>query len=167
MIPVVIVSPADTMLISDAADERRRYLNGFISQLDRAYLQALVRYNAVLGERNRLLKISRDEQMLCIYDRQLVEQGGIIHRKRSEIAALLEPEVARYYRHLSSDREQVTLEYRSELNDTPFEELLLKSRERISSTDSPLRASTATIWYSASAAIPCANTVRRDSKNRF
>ena len=118
------------MLISDAADERRRYLNGFISQLDRAYLQALVRYNAVLGERNRLLKISRDEQMLCIYDRQLVEQGGIIHRKRSEIAALLEPEVARYYRHLSSDREQVTLEYRSELNDTPFEELLLKSREK-------------------------------------
>ena len=85
LIPVVIVSPADTMLISDAADERRRYLNGFISQLDRAYLQALVRYNAVLGERNRLLKISRDEQMLCIYDRQLVEQGGIIHRKRSEI----------------------------------------------------------------------------------
>lgn len=74
LIPVVIVSPADTMLISDAADERRRYLNGFISQLDRAYLQALVRYNAVLGERNRLLKISRDEQMLCIYDRQLVEQ---------------------------------------------------------------------------------------------
>ena len=114
LIPVVIVSPADTMLISDAADERRRYLNGFISQLDRAYLQALVRYNAVLGERNR----------------QLVEQGGIIHRKRSEIAALLEPEVARYYRHLSSDREQVTLEYRSELNDTPFEELLLKSREK-------------------------------------
>ena len=47
-----------------------------------------------------------------------------------EIAALLEPEVARYYRHLSSDREQVTLEYRSELNDTPFEELLLKSREK-------------------------------------
>ena len=130
LIPAVIVSPADSALISDAADERRRYLNAFISQLDRAYLTALMRYNAVLAERNRLLKISRDEQMLCIYDRQLVEQGGIIHRKRSEIAALLEPEVARYYRHLSSDREQVTLEYRSELNDTPFEELLLKSREK-------------------------------------
>ena len=130
LIPAVIVSPADSALISDAADERRRYLNAFISQLDRAYLGSVMRYNAVLAERNRLLKISRDEQMLCIYDRQLVEQGGIIHRKRSEIAALLEPEVARYYRHLSSDREQVTLEYRSELNDTPFEELLLKSREK-------------------------------------
>ena len=35
LIPAVIVSPADSALISDAADERRRYLNGFISQLDR------------------------------------------------------------------------------------------------------------------------------------
>ena len=82
LIPVVIVSPADTMLISDAADERRRYLNGFISQLDRAYLQALVRYNAVLGERNRLLKNMPDETMLRIYDLQLVEQGNRIHALR-------------------------------------------------------------------------------------
>lgn len=35
LVPVVIVSPADTALVSDAADERRRYLNGCISQLDR------------------------------------------------------------------------------------------------------------------------------------
>ena len=32
LIPAVIVSPADSVLISDAADERRRYLNAFISQ---------------------------------------------------------------------------------------------------------------------------------------
>ena len=61
----------------------------------------------------------------------------------------------------------MTLEYRSELNDTPFEELLLKSREKDFVNGFTLRASTATTWYSTSAAIPCANTVRRDSKNRF
>lgn len=130
LIPVVIVSPADAMLIYDAADERRRYLNGFISQLDRTYLTALMRYNTVLGERNRLLKISRDEEMLSVYDRQMVEQGEIIHRKRREITALLEPEVADYYRILSDDREQVQLEYRSELNDRPFGKLLLDAREK-------------------------------------
>ena len=50
VVPMVMVSPADTFLISDAADERRRWLNAFISQLDREYLNSLVRYNAVLAE---------------------------------------------------------------------------------------------------------------------
>ena len=54
--PIVIVSPADSALISDAAEERRRYLNRLISQLDRGYLAAIVRYNAALQERNTLLK---------------------------------------------------------------------------------------------------------------
>lgn len=78
----MIVSPADSALISDSADERRRYLNAFISQLDRPYLAAVMRYNAVLAERNRLLKMQPDEVMLGIYDRQLVEHGEAIHARR-------------------------------------------------------------------------------------
>ena len=130
LIPVVIVSPSDTMLISDAADERRRYLNSFISQLDRSYLTALVRYNAVLGERNKLLEISRDEEMLSVYDHQLIEHGRTIFRKRAEIIARMEPEVARFYRILSEDKEEVQLAYKSELHDRPFEELLQAAREK-------------------------------------
>ncbi len=130
LIPVVIVSPADTVLISDAAEERRRYLNAFLSQLDRSYLTALVRYNAALGERNRLLKLSFDEEMLSLYDRMLVEQGEVIHRRRREIVEQLQPEVERFYRALSGDSEQVSLKYRSELNERPFAELLFASRER-------------------------------------
>ena len=109
LLPVVAVSPSDTALISDAADERRRFLNAFLSQLDRSYLHALVRYNAVLGERNKLLKVSQDEDMLLIYDRQLVEHGETVHRAR---------------------RELVELAYKSELNDRPFAEVLLAARER-------------------------------------
>ncbi len=130
VIPVVIVSPADASLISDAADERRRYLNGFISQLDRSYLQAVIRYNAVLGERNKLLKISSDEDMLLIYDRQLTEHARTIHRLRREYVERLQPLAAEFYRTLSDDREQVTLDYRSELNDAPLEEILLRNRQR-------------------------------------
>ncbi len=55
-VPTVIVSPADIFLVSDAADERRKWLNSFISQNDREYLNALIRYNHALAERNRLLK---------------------------------------------------------------------------------------------------------------
>lgn len=130
LIPAVIVSPSDSALISDAADERRRYLNGFISQLDRPYLAAVMRYNTVLAERNRLLKSSPDETMLQIYDRQLVEHGTTIHARRQEFIRRLEPVVESYYRTLSDDREQVELRYKSELNDHPFEEVLLAARQK-------------------------------------
>ena len=130
LVPVVIVSPGDAALVSDAADERRRYLNGFVAQLDRAYLASVMRYNAVLAERNKLLKVSSDETMLAIYDRQLAEHGEAIHARRAEIVARLRPLVAEYYRRLSGDRECVELEYRSELNAMPMSELLLAARQR-------------------------------------
>jgi len=128
--PVVIVSPRDTELITDAADERRRYLNGFISQLDRAYLASLMRYNAVLAERNRFLKTSSDEAMLEIYDLQLAEHGTRIYERRREMVDLMRPYVEKYYRILADDREQVELVYRSELAEAPMTDVLRRSRER-------------------------------------
>lgn len=130
LIPAVIVSPADSALISDAADERRRYLNAFISQLDRPYMAALMRYNAVLAERNRLLKMQPDETMLAIYDMQLVEHGNRIHARRREFVERLQPIVADYYRRLSGDREQVELLYKSELGERPFDEILRAARQK-------------------------------------
>ena len=130
LVPAVIVSPADGALISDAADERRRYLNACISQLDRAYLATVMRYNAVLAERNKLLKCQPDEQMLSIYDRQLVEHGEKIHAARQAFVERLQPVAAEYYRTLSDDREEVELHYKSELNERSFDEVLLAARQK-------------------------------------
>ena len=113
--PVVMVSPQDSVLITDAAEERRRYLNAFLSQLDRDYLASLMRYNAVLAERNRFLKSSSDEQMLQIYDMQLADHAARIYERRRDIIERMRPLVAEFYRQLSGDREQVEIEYRSEL----------------------------------------------------
>ncbi|MCH5330489.1 MAG: DNA replication/repair protein RecF [Alistipes sp.] len=130
LIPIVIVVPSDTMLISDAADERRRYLNSFISQFDRSYLEALMRYNAVLAERNRFLKTSSDESMLEVYDAQLAAHGTVIHARRAEILERLQPVVAEYYEALSPDGETIDLRYRSELNEAPFADILLRARQK-------------------------------------
>ena len=128
--PVVMVSPQDSVLITDAAEERRRYLNAFLSQLDRDYLASLMRYNAVLAERNRFLKSSSDEQMLQIYDMQLADHAARIYERRRDIIDRMRPLVAEFYRRLSGDREQVEIEYRSELASASMGELLLASRER-------------------------------------
>ena len=128
--PVVMVSPQDSVLITDAAEERRRYLNAFLSQLDRDYLASLMRYNAVLAERNRFLKSSSDEQMLQIYDMQLADHAARIYERRRDIIERMRPLVAEFCRQLSGDREQVEIEYRSELASASMGELLLASRER-------------------------------------
>lgn len=128
--PLVIVSPRDTELITDAAEERRRYMNSFISQLDGAYLNSMMRYNAVLAERNRFLKCSSDEQMLLIYDMQLSEHGTRVYERRRDIVEEMRPMVEEYYRYLSEDREAVEIVYRSELEQMSMSDLLLQSRER-------------------------------------
>lgn len=130
LIPVVIISPADSVLVNDAAEERRRWLNSFLSQLDKSYMSALIRYNQVLTERNRLLKQGGAEEIMEILDMQLVESGQTVHVRRGETIERLIPLVAEYYRILSDDSEQVELRYQSEINETPFAELLAAAREK-------------------------------------
>ena len=132
-IPIVIVSPADSFLVSDAADERRRYLNAFISQLDAEYLAAIIRYNHALGERNKLLKNSDErlvEELLEAYDAQLVMLGEVVNAKRAEYIDMLVPSLEKYYRILCDDREEISLAYYSELNARPFADLLASARRR-------------------------------------
>jgi DNA replication and repair protein RecF len=129
-VPVVVSSPADAVLVNDAAEERRRWLNALISQLDKAYLAALIRYNNILAERNRLLKGEGLGDVLDILDMQLAEAGGVVWRRRGEVVRQLVPLVAEYYAVLSGDSERVELEYRSELDGAPFDEVLAAARER-------------------------------------
>ena len=130
VIPTVIVSPADSMLISESGEERRRYINAFISQFDHDYLAAMIRYNGALAERNKYLKIGSDEQMLLIYDMQLATAAEKIFERRKEMIERLLPIVANFYKILSGDRETVSLTYRTDLAEGELTELLLKSREK-------------------------------------
>lgn len=128
--PIVMVSPADSALISDSAEERRRYINRFISQIDRQYLAALIRYNTAIQERNKLLKTSPSEEMLLIYDAMLTAAADIIFTRRNTIVEALSPLTKEYYALLSEDREEIGMHYRSELQTAPLNELLLASRQK-------------------------------------
>lgn len=133
LLPIVLVSPSDTALIHESGDERRRFLNTFLSQTDRDYLAAIVKYNRLLQERNRLLKSGSPGEfgeILEILDLQLAEVGTTVHDKRAGMIERLAPKAAEYYAILSADREQVSISYRSELSERPFGALLEASRER-------------------------------------
>ncbi len=128
--PIVVVSPSDSALISDSAEERRRYLNKFLSQIDRGYMSALMRYNGALQERNKLLKSSPVEEMLLIYDAMLAQSADVVFARRASLIEEIRPLVERYYAELSEERETIGMEYRSELSNAPLTELLLAARQR-------------------------------------
>jgi DNA replication and repair protein RecF len=129
-IPIVVVSPGDTALISDSAEERRRYINRHISQVDRTYLNALMRYSITLQERNKLLKNNPSEDMLLIYDSMLASAADVIFARRAETIAAMQPLVEQYYGILAEERESIGIAYRSEIENAPLTELLLQSRQK-------------------------------------
>ena len=55
-IPMVIISPSDTDLITEGSETRRKFIDGVISQLDSNYLQKIIQYQKTVSQRNALLK---------------------------------------------------------------------------------------------------------------
>lgn len=131
LLPVVMVSPADTSLVSESGDERRKFVNAVLSQMDRKYLSDLQQYNRVLAQRNSLLKSgAADESLLDTLDERLEALGAPVYEKRKEFADRLSPLVGKYYREISGGEENVSIEYRSDLAKGPLAEMLKAGRER-------------------------------------
>lgn len=130
--PVVMISPADSALILEGSEERRRFLNKIISQYNCEYLDAVMNYNKALQQRNRLLKDLRlsgsiDGEMIEIWDSQLVKYGAIIHRERAILVNELVPVFRKYYSYISNEREDVRLIYKSHLNEGDYSMMLAES----------------------------------------
>ena len=94
VLPVVMFSPEDLLLIKGDPAQRRRFLDMFISQVSPEYLSCLQKYNKVLLERNRALQQVRDRTLgseaLDVWDENLAKPGYEIAAKRSEVIELLE-----------------------------------------------------------------------------
>ena len=133
--PVVMISPADSTLITEGSEERRRFINKIISQYNSGYLDAVMKYGKVLQQRNRLLKdfgssARFDAEMLEAYDSQLVKYGTYIYNERNQLVEEMIPVFREYYRHISSGRELVSLAYRSHLAGGTYEATLRDSIDR-------------------------------------
>lgn len=133
--PVVMITPYDGQLILDGSEVRRRFLDGLIAQFDRAYLEDLIRYNRTLTQRNTMLKQFAERgggslEALEPWDEQLVIHGTNVHAVRQAFMAELVPLLNEHYQGISAGPEQVALEYRSALSDTPMRDLLPQAWDR-------------------------------------
>lgn len=132
VLPIVMVSPSDGALVSESGDERRRFVNSVLSQMDPEYLSAVQQYNRLLFQRNRLLKDGvRDEGLLSVFDERMEEYSRTVHAARAAFVEDLVPVVADYYAALSGGREEVSVAYRSDLAPgIPLIDVLKASREK-------------------------------------
>lgn len=132
LIPLVMVSPADSLLIAGGSEERRRFMDVVISQFDREYLDALIRYNKALAQRNTLLKSETEPEdaLMEVWEEMMASAGETVYRKRLAFIEEFIPIFQSYYSYISQDREQVSLTYQSHVAEGDLLALLRESRQR-------------------------------------
>ena len=133
--PLVMISPGDVNLIYGGSEDRRKYIDGVISQFDKHYLVTLVEYNKILQQRNALLKSmhenqSTDQSVLEILNQKLSKTGNEIYKKRTEFLQEFIPLVKHYYQFISNEKESAGVNYKSKLKDEDFNQLLSQNFKR-------------------------------------
>ena len=135
LLPVVFIAPDDTQLAMEGSEERRRFLDNTLSQLEPAYLTALLQYNKVLRQRNAALKQMGDhrrfdEGLIATYDTQLIAPAATLLHYRQQFITDFLPIFQQHYAVISGEREAVQLKYNSKLVDADFGALLVEAREK-------------------------------------
>ena len=132
LILLVMVSPADSELILGGSEERRRFMDVVISQYDREYLTALIRYNKAMAQRNTLLKaeVEPDDELMNVWEEMMASAGEVVFRKRNDFINEFIPTFQSFYSYISQDQELVNLSYESHAMQGDLLQLIRESRQR-------------------------------------
>ncbi|RFS19114.1 DNA replication and repair protein RecF [Chitinophaga silvatica] len=130
--PAVIIAPDDAEIILGGSEDRRKWLDSLLSQLYPEYLDHLIVYQKILLQRNTLLKNMADtanpDQLLDIFDLQLVMHGQPVHETRRHFLQSFIPKVQELYDYIAGTHETVSIQYASTLTEEPFATQLTAAR---------------------------------------
>ena len=137
--PVVFISPYDGDLINEGSELRRKWIDGIISQVDPSYLRSLQQYQKVLNQRNALLKNMHEHRLfdlesIEVWDIQMVKFGNQIHKTRTTFLESFIPIFKRFYNDIGTETEAVKIEYRSQLSQSTFGDLIKEYHKKDSIT---------------------------------
>lgn len=135
-IPLVMISPQDSELISEGSEERRRFMDGVISQYNKTYLEHLTQYNALLKQRNALLKQYSEHyqdapsDLFEVIEMQMAEHAKYIFSQRTEFIQRFIPAFQEMYAVISGNSEAVSLIYTSQLQNRDLVDSFARTRQR-------------------------------------
>ena len=123
--PVIMIAPNDTDLIRGGSEIRRKFADGFLSQLKGSYLNILLKYHRALRQRNALLhdfekRAYLDRDLISSYDEILIDLGKVIFQYRQELLAELIPACQENYNRLTSNKELISIDHKSDLESPDF-----------------------------------------------
>jgi len=132
LIPIVMVSPYDTCLINESGEDRRKYVNFILSQIDGKYLTHVQQYNQLLLRRNKLLRDNAmcSDMLLETISEQMAPHAQYIFEARKSLCEEMLPLTQQLYASIAGALEQVSMSYRSSLEDTEFLELMQANLEK-------------------------------------
>ena len=135
LLPVVFQAPDDTTLALEGSEERRRFMDNTLCQLDHHYLDSLVTYNRILDKRNALLRKFAEQgsfngPLLETFNHQLEEPSRYVFERRKWFIEQFQPAFNKFYATISDEAEQVECAYRSQLENGDLQELLEKATEK-------------------------------------
>lgn len=130
LIPLIIVSPDDTIIIKGGSEERRRFLDIVIAQFDSTYIDELNRYNKALQQRNAMLKAEEepDETLMELWESEMARYGEIIYQKRNSFVQDFIQVFQEIYSTISGNQEEVSLEYISHCQRGPLYDVITRDR---------------------------------------
>lgn len=110
---LVLFTPADTELVSGSPSARRRFMDSSISQLRPRYLYALSRYQKVLEQKNKLLKMGGSAAMLDIWNEELAQTGAMMMWYRQSFLDRMRSIASVRHREISGGAETFDMTYLS------------------------------------------------------
>ncbi len=132
--PVVFIAPDDVILITGASEERRKFIDTLLCQLDQDYLLQLIRYNKFLQDRNKYLKNVAgsivDTILLDSFDEQLVQSGIFLLKKRTAFLEGFIQSVVDSFAFISTAKEKPSLLYMPSTSVAEYQSAMQKARQK-------------------------------------
>lgn len=131
--PLVMVSPHDIDLVRGASEERRRWMDMVISQGDARYLDALIRYNRGLEQRNKMLRDGiADVALFQATELPMAMAAGYLTAARRRWIDQLQELFSVYYARIAGEGDSVGLAYSAALggDDSSLEQIFERNRDR-------------------------------------
>ena len=133
-IHIVIFTPEDINILKGGPQNRRKFLNIMISQLRPNYMHIYNLYKKTLDERNNYLKKIKlenaNEELLEIWDEQLIKYGKIIADYRKEFIEKIKNKIKNIHNNITGNKEDIKIEYITDcLDENKYREFLKERRK--------------------------------------